>query len=209
MAEKKRKTWLWVLGWIFCFPIPLTILMLRNKKLSNALRFGVIVFAWLLVLSIALFGGKSPKKEEAPADEPTKQEQVAKEDKIDKPAKKEADEEPPSEEDSATTALTIDIVGGEANEYSRSITLNANTDMPDERVVYFVPAGTYDVTNTASHPDQFNIYTEETHVTEEGWEEVVDADSRLLKAGDTETFEVPEGWYVYVTPGSTFTMVQK
>lgn len=24
--QKKRKTWLWVLGWIFMFPLPLTIL---------------------------------------------------------------------------------------------------------------------------------------------------------------------------------------
>ena len=28
---KKRKTWLWVLGWICIFPVPLTILMLRKK----------------------------------------------------------------------------------------------------------------------------------------------------------------------------------
>lgn len=205
MAEKKRKTWLWILGWILCFPIPLTILMLRNKKLPNALRYGVIAFAWLFVLSIALFGGKTPKKEEAPAEEPAAQEQVAEDEKATEPAE---EEEAPAEEPAAA-ALTIEIVGGEANEYSRNITLNADTDMPDERVVYFVPAGTYDVTNTSSRPDQFNVYTEETHITEEGWEEVVDADSRLLKAGDTETFEVPEGWYVYVTPGSTFTMVQK
>lgn len=31
VAPKKRKTWLWVLGWICIFPLPLTILMLRKK----------------------------------------------------------------------------------------------------------------------------------------------------------------------------------
>ena len=36
---KKRKTWLWVLGWIFALPVPLTILLLRNKKLKNLLQF--------------------------------------------------------------------------------------------------------------------------------------------------------------------------
>ena len=29
--HKKRRTWLWVLGWIVCFPIPATILINRKK----------------------------------------------------------------------------------------------------------------------------------------------------------------------------------
>ena len=39
---KKRRTWLWVLGWIFCFPIPLTILMLRNKTMNPKVKYGII-----------------------------------------------------------------------------------------------------------------------------------------------------------------------
>ena len=34
VAPKKRKTWLWVLGWICIFPLPLTILMLRKKDMK-------------------------------------------------------------------------------------------------------------------------------------------------------------------------------
>ncbi len=37
---KKRKTWLWVLGWICIFPVPLTILMVRNQKLSKPVKIG-------------------------------------------------------------------------------------------------------------------------------------------------------------------------
>ena len=29
---KKRRTWLWVLGWIFCYPIPFAILIFRGIR---------------------------------------------------------------------------------------------------------------------------------------------------------------------------------
>ncbi|MBR2559339.1 MAG: hypothetical protein IKE37_02775 [Firmicutes bacterium] len=32
----KRRTWLWVLGWIFIFPVPLTVILLRKKDMSPA-----------------------------------------------------------------------------------------------------------------------------------------------------------------------------
>lgn len=56
---KKRNTWLWVLGWIFIFPVPLTILMLRNQKLSKPVKIGIIVVAWIVYLIIGLAGGGS------------------------------------------------------------------------------------------------------------------------------------------------------
>ena len=56
---KKRKTWLWVLGWIFIFPVPLTILMLRNQKLSKPVKIGIIVAAWIVYLIIGLTDGGS------------------------------------------------------------------------------------------------------------------------------------------------------
>ena len=56
---KKRKTWLWVLGWIFIFPVPLTILMIRNRKLSKPVKIGIIAAAWIIYLLIAFSGGGS------------------------------------------------------------------------------------------------------------------------------------------------------
>ena len=35
--RKKSKLWLWGLGWMCFFPIPLTILVARSKKLNNVL----------------------------------------------------------------------------------------------------------------------------------------------------------------------------
>ena len=58
-SRKKSKTWLWVLGWIFIFPVPLTILMLRNTKLDKRVRYGIIAAAWVIYFIIGLSGGKS------------------------------------------------------------------------------------------------------------------------------------------------------
>jgi Zn-finger nucleic acid-binding protein len=60
--KKKRRTWLWVLGWIFIFPLPLTILMIRNKKLSKWLRIGIIAVAWIVYFLIAFSGNNTDNK---------------------------------------------------------------------------------------------------------------------------------------------------
>lgn len=61
---KKRITWLWVLGWIFIFPVPLTILLLRKKDMNPILKYGIIIVAWLLYLIIAFSGRSSDKNAE-------------------------------------------------------------------------------------------------------------------------------------------------
>lgn len=47
----KRKTWLWVLGWIFMFPVPISILVSRSKKLAVWLKAVIIIAAWVLYLA--------------------------------------------------------------------------------------------------------------------------------------------------------------
>lgn len=58
---KKRKTWLWVLGWIFIFPVPLTILMVKNQKLNKFIKIGIIAVAWIVYLLIAFGAGSLPE----------------------------------------------------------------------------------------------------------------------------------------------------
>lgn len=58
----KRKTWLWVLGWIFIFPIPLTILMVKNQKLKLWVKILIIAAAWAVYLLIAFAGRSSNDK---------------------------------------------------------------------------------------------------------------------------------------------------
>lgn len=53
-SKPKRRTWLWVLGWIFCFPIPLTVILLTNttvkRTLKPSVRYALVLILWLLVL---------------------------------------------------------------------------------------------------------------------------------------------------------------
>ena len=56
---KTRKTWLWVLGWIFIFPVPLTILMFnseRTESIDKKIRIGIVAIAWLLYFAIGFAG---------------------------------------------------------------------------------------------------------------------------------------------------------
>lgn len=56
---KKRRTWLWILGWLFIFPVPLTILMVRNQKMNKKVKVAIIVIAWLVYFAIARSGKSS------------------------------------------------------------------------------------------------------------------------------------------------------
>ena len=48
-----KRTW-WILGWIFIFPVPITILLLRNKKMKPAVKYSIIAVMWLLVFVIGM-----------------------------------------------------------------------------------------------------------------------------------------------------------
>ena len=58
---KKRKTWLWVLGWIFIFPLPLTIILINKKDMNKILKYAIIALAWIVYLAIG-FSGNSGEK---------------------------------------------------------------------------------------------------------------------------------------------------
>ena len=60
--KKKSKIVWWVLGWIFIFPIPLTIIIARNKKLKTGVKVVIIIAAWLVYLLIGIVGGTVDKQ---------------------------------------------------------------------------------------------------------------------------------------------------
>jgi len=60
-GKKKNLIW-WILGWIVIFPVPLTVLLVRNKKIDKKLRIAIIAIAWLLYLGIGIFGKNSQIK---------------------------------------------------------------------------------------------------------------------------------------------------
>ena len=67
--RNKKIVW-WVLGWIFIFPIPLTILIARNQKLKTGAKIGIIVAAWIVYLLIGLVGNVTKGNEQADSTAP-------------------------------------------------------------------------------------------------------------------------------------------
>ena len=53
---KKRKTWLWVLGWLFFFPIPLTVIIVRSQSLSKKAKIIILSILWAVILLLGIFG---------------------------------------------------------------------------------------------------------------------------------------------------------
>lgn len=51
--QKNTMVW-WVLGWIFFFPIPLTILLVRNNTMNPKVKYGIIAGMWIILLLIGL-----------------------------------------------------------------------------------------------------------------------------------------------------------
>ena len=68
---KRRHTWLWVLGWIFLFPVPATILLVRSKTLPPVLKGVLIAAVWLLFIWL---GNNKDPKPAAPATPPAVEE---------------------------------------------------------------------------------------------------------------------------------------
>ena len=123
---KKRKTWLWVLGWIFIFPVPLTILMLRNKEMKPAIKYGIIVLAWVLYLGIGYFGGDDNKTTE--------------------PVTGTAVEETQTED---TLDVTLDVQP-KVNEEDGSVLFGIETNLPERtEFIVTVTDGTYNEQDNA------------------------------------------------------------
>jgi len=56
-AERRKKNLVWwVLGWIFLFPVPLTVLIVKSKKLKPLWKVILVILLWGAIL---LFGALS------------------------------------------------------------------------------------------------------------------------------------------------------
>ncbi len=101
--------------------------------------------------------------------------------------------------------LSFELVAGEAGEYGTPVIFNKGTDLEETIIAYHVPAGTYTVTNNGEYMNQISIYSDETHITEEGWEEPAEAfGAKLIDAGKTDTISIEEGQYIELSEPAFF-----
>lgn len=98
--ETKRKTWLWVLGWIFIFPLPLTLILLKKQGMDKKAKYGIIAAAWVVYVLIGVVGvannANKPKVEKPKATIATTVETTEEETTV-QPTTKEKRTEPPTE----------------------------------------------------------------------------------------------------------------
>lgn len=69
-----------------------------------------------------------------------------------------------AEEEYSEDNADIVVVAGELGDYGRSITLNANTDLSDERYLYKIPAGNYKVITTWEKLTSFGIVKDDNEI---------------------------------------------
>lgn len=166
-----KKYWLWVLGWVYIFPLPLTILLLRKKEMKAWLKYGIIVVAWLLPLLLFVAAGTT--------------------------AGSEISDLPTTSEVSSVAATSFVITPNEMGEYGFEKTLNKGTEFEETQIVYHIPAGTYAVENLGEYQGQIEACSDKTHLTDEGWEEPEETKSVLIvKPGETVEFSIENGFYL-------------
>ena len=175
--------------WVF---VALLVWVIVAKKKGDPIKIQLIVciaaFA-LFVLCTGLSGGKGAStKPEPTTAAPAVTETTT--------AKHTAD------------TLDFEINAGEYGTYGKALVLNKDTELPNYMIGYFVPAGTYQVTNVDVYPTQVTVY-QNKKVKQGEWEEWANCKAYLLDVQETKSVTVPEGYFIKVTEPTHIHLVQK
>ncbi len=95
--------------------------------------------------------------------------------------------------------ISFELVAGEYGEYGKELIYNDGTEFEDKRVAYYVPYGTYKITNIGEYMTQVNIYSDEKQITEEGWEEHGDGNVKLIDVEANEEMTIPSGYHIEIS----------
>ena len=102
------------------------------------------------------------------------------------------------------------ITAGKTGEYGKLITYHEGTEFEETLYAYYVPAGTYTVTNIGEYGSQITVCSDETVITDTGWEESVDiGDVELMGVGDSYTLTVEEGYHIEIIEPAVFELVKQ
>lgn len=132
--ERKTNRWLWVLGWIFIFPVPLTLLLLKNEKMKKTLKYGIIAAVWIIYLIAGMCSGGSNTDKTLSKIENTKQE-------VNKEIIKPSDEEESAEKNTIS-------------EENQTINEIENNSQEQQNIEHTPPASTQTNEKPASMPEE-------------------------------------------------------
>lgn len=204
ITPHKRKTWLWVLGWLFIFPLPLTVLIMRKRDMNAILKIFAIAASWIIYFSIGMAREKQDNQILNASDLSPAPIQVISTDtpnSVDEVPVAEVPANTESITENAKFSLSYDVAG----EYGEPLTLNENTDMPISFIAFKIPGGVYDVSNKAAQGTaQITVYS---GVEFDGqWEQFVSRDCDkpiVLQSGDVKSLTVQEGQFLKLNDGAT------
>lgn len=99
----------------------------------------------------------------------------------------------------AAETLSFELVAGEQGDYGKMITYNKGTEFEESFYAYYVPYGTYKITNIGDYMTQVNVYSDEIVVNDAGWEETADADGvKLIDVNASEEMTIPKGFHIEI-----------
>lgn len=97
------------------------------------------------------------------------------------------------------------ILGEEIGEYGKEVTLNAGTEFEENEIMFYIPAGSYTVTNNSSAAAQLTVYSGGPEKDGE-WETFVDDGTCpkpvVIMGGEKGDFEIGEGQFLVLSDGS-------
>lgn len=187
-SSKPRKTWLWVLGWIFIFPVPLTILLLRKKDMNPVLKYVIIGLAFAVYFSWMVIGMSS-------SDDKKTTDSAINNNKTEALEDSDADDE-----------VDFEITFGELGDYGKEIIFNEGTEFEDKEIAFFIPAGTYIVKCVGDYPGQFAIVKDGITVNDDGWEEPEEVkEVYFIKPDEEVTITIETGYYIDIDLNGTLT----
>lgn len=117
------------------------------------------------------------------------------------------DEETTVALDFTENSYVITLIAGKQGEYGKMISRNKNTEFENNQMAYFVPYGTYKITNVGEYMTQVNVYSDETVINEDGWEEIADSVCNdVLQVGESLTAIVPENYHIEIGEPTQITL---
>lgn len=124
---------------------------------------------------------------------------------VDETAGSEITEEPLQEE-----KLVFELIAGQQGEYGKMITYNKGTEFEENFYAFYIPAGTYIVTNTGKYMSQLNVYSDEIAKNDAGWEEPAETYfANLVDVNSSVTVTIKEGQHIEIAEPSNFKFEQQ
>ena len=146
---------------------------------------------WVLIvlLVFGLFGSLGGGSDEEGATEPTQEEAT---------------------EETTENADVITLTAGEVGEYGKEIVMNEGTDMEENLIVYYLPAGDYTIKNVGEHPTQVNVYEGFKRDDSTGYDDYTDGNSTpMFDVDETVDINVPDGWFIEIHEPTKIELVAK